>query len=199
MARPQADDYDDKRRGILDAAANLFAKVGYGNASMIDIARACKLSKSNLYHYFPAKEDLLFELIREHTAGNLAALEEVVSRPGPAEDRLRAFVSVWVQRALSARAQHHILIYDVKFLPRRQKQVIVELERRMIARLGELAIELHGAQDGREDELGRFYALVLFGMLNSTEVWFRSSGPMTGEELAQRLSRLILRGLAARK
>lgn len=197
MARVQADDYGEKRRGILDAAAHLFARVGYGNATMIDIASDCKLSKSNLYHYFTAKEDLLFEIIREHTAGNLAALEEVVSRPEPAEDRLRAFVKIWVRRALSARAQHHVLIYDLKFLPRRQKQVIIDVSRRMIARLGELMIELHGATDGPEGPLSRFYALVVFGMLNSTEVWFRSSGPMTPEEMAERLSRLILHGIAS--
>lgn len=199
MARVQADDYDDKRRGILDAAAELFAKVGYGNASMVDIARACRLSKSNLYHYFQAKEDLLFELIREHAAGNLAALEEVLARPAPAEERLRAFVDVWVHRALTARAQHHILLYDLKFLPRRQRQMIVDLERRMIARVGELASELHGGGAGTEEALGRFYSLLLFGLVNSTEVWFRSAGPMTPEEMAERLSRLFLRGIAARR
>lgn len=199
MARAQADDYGDKRRAILDVAAELFAKVGYGNATMIDIAGACKLSKSNLYHYFQAKEDLLFEILREHTAGNLAAVEEVVSRPGPAEERLRAFVGMWVRRALSARAHHHILIYDLKFLPRKQKQIIVELSRRMIARLAELAGELHREEDRPDGMLGRFYALIIFGLLNSTEVWFQSGGPISPEDMAERLSRLLLHGIGSGK
>lgn len=198
MGRAQAEDYGEKRRGILDAAASLFAKIGYCDTSMIDIARACRLSKSNLYHYFQAKEDLLFEIIREHTDGNLAAFDEVISSPGPAESRLRAFVHKAVERSLSARAQHHVLLSDLKFLPRRQRQLLVEKQRRMVARLSELTSELHVAAEGEREVLARFYALVLFGMVNSTEIWFRSPGPMTPDELAERLSSLVLRGIAAK-
>ena len=35
-------------------------------------------------------------------------------------------------------------------------------------------------------------------MVNSTEIWFRSPGPMTPGELAERLSCLVLRGIAAK-
>ena len=59
MPRVRSDDYDTKSRAILDSAASLFAKVGYPNAKMQDIAQACGATKSMLYHYFPTKDDLL--------------------------------------------------------------------------------------------------------------------------------------------
>jgi len=194
MSRVQADDYGEKRQAILDAGAVLFARTGYASAKMADIARACGTSKSMLYHYFPKKEDVLFEIIREHAAGYLAAMEEVIGRPSPPRERLRDFVAMWVRRAAEARARHAVLMADLKFLPERQRKVIVELERRMIARLGGLVAEVRPALQKAQPKT---YALLLFGMLNWTEVWFRSSGPLGPEEMAGRISRLFLGGLAA--
>ena len=199
MARPQAEDYGDKRQAILDAAAALFARIGYAHAKLADVARACGATKSMLYHYFPAKEDLLFEIIRDHAEGNLAALEQVLARAAPPEERLRALVGTWVRRSLSARAGHAVLMYDLKFLPPRQHRAIVDVERRMIERVGELVAEVNPALRRGRPPQQKTYALLLFGMLNWTETWFRSSGPLSPEEMAERIFRLFLHGLAAER
>jgi len=199
MARVRADDWGDKRQAILDEAAVLFARVGYASAKLVDVARACGASKSMLYHYFPKKEDVLFEIIREHAAGYLGAMEAVLQRPAPAEQRLREFVGMWLRRASAARARHAVLMYDLKFLPKRQQGVIVDIERRMIALLGQLVGELSPAVERGGPSLRKTYALLLLGLLNWTEVWFRSSGPMGAEEMSERISRLYLRGLATER
>ena len=184
MARPQAEDYGDKRQAILDAAAALFARIGYANAKLADVARACGATKSMLYHYFPSKEDVLFAIIRDHAGGNLAALEEVLAREAPPEERLRALVATWVRRSLTARAANTVLMYDLKFLPPRQHRAIVEIERRMIERVGALLAEVSPALRRGRPPQQKTYALLLFGMLNWTETWFRSSGPLSPEEMA---------------
>lgn len=66
MARPRANNYDDKRRAILDRSAELFSEYGYDRASMNRIAAACGVSKANLYHYYKDKDELLFDVIRVH-------------------------------------------------------------------------------------------------------------------------------------
>ena len=50
MARTIAKDHDQKRALILSASARLFAEEGYDRASMTQIARACGISKANIYH-----------------------------------------------------------------------------------------------------------------------------------------------------
>ena len=52
MPRERASDYENKTRLIKDAAAELFSETGYPGTKLIDIARACNVSKSILYHYF---------------------------------------------------------------------------------------------------------------------------------------------------
>ena len=66
MARTQAADYEERREAIVERAADLFASRGFLGASVSDIAKACKTSKSLLYHYYPSKEDVLYAVMLSH-------------------------------------------------------------------------------------------------------------------------------------
>ncbi len=56
---------DDRRKAILDVAAELFMQEGYAAASMSAIAARVGGSKGTLYNYFPSKELLFGALIKE--------------------------------------------------------------------------------------------------------------------------------------
>lgn len=195
MSRVRADDYGDKRQGILDAAAVLFAQAGYANVKMMDIAKACGASKSMLYHYFPKKEDVLFEIMKEQLQSYLEATEAVVARPSPPEERLREFVTMWMRKASEARARITVLMYEYKFLPKRQRNIVNEVARRLIERVAELVSHVNPALKQVGPSHHRTYTLLLFGLLNWTEVWFRSTGPLGPDEMADTIFNLFLNGL----
>ena len=50
---------DDKRKHIIDAALKRFSHFGITKTSMSEIAEDLKLSKANLYYYFPDKFSLI--------------------------------------------------------------------------------------------------------------------------------------------
>ncbi|HEO64873.1 MAG TPA: TetR/AcrR family transcriptional regulator [Spirochaetes bacterium] len=52
------------RNTILEIAYQLFRTKGYSNTSMSDVANACGVFKSALYHYFLNKETLMQEVIK---------------------------------------------------------------------------------------------------------------------------------------
>lgn len=52
-------------RLILDTATRLFAKQGYQETSMRDIAREAELGKATLYYYYPTKEAIYQEIFRQ--------------------------------------------------------------------------------------------------------------------------------------
>lgn len=54
---------DEKRLGILNAAAEVFAREGYHRASISDICKNAGISNGALYKYFKNKEDLFLCLI----------------------------------------------------------------------------------------------------------------------------------------
>jgi AcrR family transcriptional regulator len=49
-----------KRNQVIKAAARVFARNGYSNAVIADIAIAAKIGKGTVYEYFDSKEDLFF-------------------------------------------------------------------------------------------------------------------------------------------
>ena len=196
MPRIRADDYDAKSLAILDSAATLFAKLGYPNTKMQDIALACGATKSMLYHYFPAKDDLLFAMLEEHLEKMLASIEEISAAKGPIKDRFSLFVQTWVQKSAQSRRRHVSAMNDVKFLPKNLQAPLLELQKMVTDRLAQLLQQLN---PNLPNETYKPYTMMLLGMLNWTDYWYKPSGQMKSQELCERISRLFLRGFMAEK
>ena len=56
------DDTRDKRRAILDAARELFARQGYEETTIAEIARAAGVAVGTVYLYFENKHDILVDV-----------------------------------------------------------------------------------------------------------------------------------------
>lgn len=196
MPRVRADDYDVKRQQILDAGAALFAKAGYPSAKMEDIARTCGATKSMLYHYFPTKDQLLFAILDEHLDRVISAVEQVMQEGGTAKQRLNAFVLVYTQKSTQSRQRHIVAMNDAKFLPPDLQARLVEGEVRVTNMVASMLRELN---PGLSDELFKPYTMLLIGMLNWTDTWYKPNSRLKPQELCERAARLFLRGFLAEK
>jgi len=193
MARSLASNHDDKRQKILEAAAALFASASFESARLQDIAAACNVSKSALYHYFPGKEVLLHVIISEHIASAVSELEAIAHGPGTPKERLSQLVRAMVKRAAEHRHEHMVLTNDLKFLPPLQQQEIKLAQARALDFVVELLSEINPNLMRRRRERAS-YALFLYGSMISTASWYRKEGGMTPHELADRLTELFLNG-----
>ena len=196
MPRVRADNYDAKAQAILDSAAQLFAKVGYPNAKMQDIAKACAASKSMLYHYFPTKDDLLSAMLEEHLEKVIAGIDEVVAMPASNAERFSAFVQVFTQKSAQSRRRHVVAMNVVKFLPKAMQVPLLGLQTQVTDRVAALLRQLNPALPA---ETYKPYTLLLIGMLNWTDTWYRPGGKIKPAELCERVSRLFLQGFMAEK
>lgn len=196
MTRDRANNYDEKKQLILRKAAALFASRGYEITTMMDVAKACNASKSHLYHYFPAKEDLLYAMLHEHTQMLAGELSEVIDPSLPAIERFQQFVRVFVDVAAEYRNEHLVLSNDLMFLPPAKAKRIREMETTLVTMLIDILREINPALVSERQELEGPYALLLFGMIIWTFTWYRKSGSIKPEELADRISDLYLNGFA---
>jgi TetR/AcrR family transcriptional regulator, fatty acid metabolism regulator protein len=57
----------DKRIKILNAATDIFSKIGYQKARIQDIARLAGIGDATIYKYFKGKEEILYSLPISHT------------------------------------------------------------------------------------------------------------------------------------
>jgi AcrR family transcriptional regulator len=82
----------EREQRMLGAAGMAFARDGYHDASMDEIARAAGISKPMLYNYFGSKEGLYVAYVRGSGRALLQKMREAGPPDAPAELRLRAGV-----------------------------------------------------------------------------------------------------------
>ena len=163
---------------------------------MQDIAKACGATKSMLYHYFPTKDDLLFAMLEEHLEKLIASIEEVTAQAGTHKQRFNEFVLVYTQKSAQSRRRHVITMNDVKYLPKPMQSPLLALERKVCEMI---ALLLRNLNPGLPEQVYKPYTMLLLGMLNWTDIWYKTSGTMKPQELCDRISRLFLRGFLAEK
>jgi AcrR family transcriptional regulator len=84
---------DVRRAHLLEAAGRVFARLGYDQASVEDIAFEAGIGKPTLYRYFPGKE-ALFEAVFEQTLDELEGrLDQALNVDGPFPQRLKRIVA----------------------------------------------------------------------------------------------------------
>jgi AcrR family transcriptional regulator len=197
MTRVRSDNYQVKRQAILDAAAALFAKAGFPNAKMEQIAQACGATKSMLYHYFPTKEVLLFSMLDEHLEQVVGAVEQVMSQKELASHiRFSNFVQTYTQKSAQSRQRHIIAMNDAKFLPQDLQAHLIKREVRITNLVADLMRELNPNLD---EITYKPYTMLLIGMLNWTDTWYKPTNKLKPQELCDRTSRLFLQGFLAEK
>lgn len=69
LGRPVGANGEETRKRIISAAMRCVAEVGYSRASIREIASAAGITSASLYHYFPAKAELL--------EASVAAIEDI--------------------------------------------------------------------------------------------------------------------------
>lgn len=105
--KPQAATIGDRRVGrppgptaqgaasrdqIIDAAAGVFARMGYDRARMADIVRASGLTKGSVYFHFDGKESLAVAVLTARQQAWLAQVAETLGKAEPGLPRLRTLL-----------------------------------------------------------------------------------------------------------
>jgi AcrR family transcriptional regulator len=191
MARTRAEDYDERRQAIVEKAAQLYAKKGFDGASLADLARACKVSKSLIYHYFPSKEDILFEVMESHIHALVEAARGAVKSNAPAAVTLRRLTHDLMHLYAGASARHRVLLNELSRLPERQRAQIVREQRELIDIVSAL---LTAIRPNLAPEMRVPAAMLYFGMINWTHTWFDPKGPVTPDAIADMAADMATRG-----
>jgi AcrR family transcriptional regulator len=196
VARTQATDYDMRRDAITKAAAELFAKKGFLGASVADISAACNISKSLIYHYYPSKEDILFEVMWGHVS-LLVEIAQGFATLNRQPDVLLRMIAISLMQAYNgAQAAQKILLNELDNLPPEKRALVVQAQRDVIDVVDKLVVKLRPSLRGKPKQR-KPIVMMYFGMLNWTHVWFDREGPVSEKKLADIAVDMFLGGLPA--
>ncbi len=71
----------ERQQRIVKAAERLFARKGYAEVAMEDIAERAGLAVGTIYNYFPSKSALLLAIVRRETESLLARGRKILEDP----------------------------------------------------------------------------------------------------------------------
>lgn len=91
---PKPDVTAERTEQIILAAMDVFARLGFAEARMEDIADAAGLSKGTLYLYFDSKDDVIRGILGTFIGRELDAGREAAAGPGPVIGRLISLADV---------------------------------------------------------------------------------------------------------
>lgn len=181
---------------ILQAARDVFARRGYHQASIREIAQAAGLSLAGLYHYVGGKDELLFLVLDRSLDTLFGSLDGALAAARTPEAKLLALIRTHLDFALHHGPALKIINRDYELLaePRRAE---VAAKRHSYLERG-LGILRELDRHGRSDAELLSATNLLLGMLNgiATRPFLRSSED--GHALAEQAGELFLHGFLGR-
>jgi len=88
----EVSDSSDRMLQILSESSRLFATKGYDGTSMRDIAEACGISKSLLYHHFTDKDEIYARIALGSTQRLFEFVQDRLPENATPPERVRAFM-----------------------------------------------------------------------------------------------------------
>lgn len=98
MAREKS---SETRQRIINAAFELFYSQGYQSTTMDQVITASGVSKPTVYTYFPSKETLCVEYLKERHLREMASLDEAIDKAGTPYQRYLSVI-LWLRERLIA-------------------------------------------------------------------------------------------------
>ncbi|MCB0880296.1 MAG: TetR/AcrR family transcriptional regulator, partial [Thermoleophilia bacterium] len=189
-----------RRRRIREAAVTVFARKGYHDARVSDIAQEAGVAHGLVYHYFAGKEQLLQDVFQRTWKNIEQGLRTIEDGDGTAADQLAEVV--------------RLLLGSYRMSPDLVRVVVLEVTRsgHLRAQVEEIAeafdiierIIASGQQRGelRADIPARLVSFVFWGAVDEVLTgWVFGSLPGSDDDVAQAelaVVELVLHGLSVR-
>ena len=192
IASPPTERYQQ----LLDAAAELFFRKGYGATTTQDVADAVGMLKGSLYHHIDSKEDLLVGIIDEVHDAAMARLAAAQDRGGSHLEQLRWFTRDHAAYNCRNLAQIGVYFREFEALTGERRER-VDRDRRTYDRFVRTLIE-DGQADGtvRPDLDARTAANAVLAIGNWVYQWF-DVNTQDPDTTADRIAHLAINMLEA--
>lgn len=183
-----------RRDEVVAAAERLFSERGYEATSVRDIADALAIKPGSLYAHIETKEDLLWEILQGAADKFFAEVKPILASDLVVLEKFKRVVAAHVKVITDSARSAAIYQNEWRHLsePRRSE---------FAARRDEYERQFRQLiADGiRQGELGdvdeKFATLLILSSMNWIYQWYRPDGPMTPEEIARKLTEMLLNGL----
>lgn len=199
----------NSREEILRAAASCFMERGYFASSIDDVARRLGATKGRIYHHYPSKADLFFDVYRMGMDLNFAAVGAVFRADLPSYDKFfgmcRAHVVMMIEEQAFQRTVWEGVNLHLNSATTPDQRVVLEQLLKMRADYDQLfrTVMEECKSDGYLNYENQSIAVsTLFAAMGGPVFWYK---PRQGETTTQlenivdQVVRFAMRGLGAKE
>ncbi len=189
-------DRDAKKRRILDAAARVFARKGFYNTRISEIAEAAGVADGTIYIYFEGKDELLINIFEEQMEFIIKRFREKLATTHDPEERMKVFVEEHFKLAEEFPDHAGVITIELRQSNKFMKEYRNEKFKEYLSLIEDI-IE-YGKLRGRipKDLNTVFTARAVFGLLDElTLMWSLAKSRPSIDELVSSAWGLISRGL----
>nr|BFE37371.1 TetR/AcrR family transcriptional regulator [Actinomadura rugatobispora] len=178
-------------------AARLFREYGYSSATMDLIADEIGLNKGTLYHYYPSKSAILYELLSKQVDGTLEFIAKVPSE-GTATERMRELVRLQVEHVSGKHDEVVVFFQELPWIEKHLEPAQAADLRRRVRKYEHFSKQLMtaGVRSGefRPIDVGMIMPSIV-GILAYVPVWFRAATGKAQAALVQELTDFVMYGI----
>jgi TetR/AcrR family fatty acid metabolism transcriptional regulator len=190
----------DKRERILDGALKAFARKGFYNTKVSEIAAEAGVADGTIYLYFKSKDDLLISLFEDRMEWVIDRLNTELSTVAGVEERFRRAVELHFQLAIEEPDLAEFITVELrqssKFMKEYKNPKFLDY-----LKLLESLVE-DGQEQGvfRLDVEPRLLGRVIFGALDEVLLLltFSRSPNRDVDEMTRQVTNIFIDGLRAR-
>ena len=115
--RLRSEKLEDRRRQIRVAATRVFARKGYHETRIADIAREAGVAYGLVYHYFKNKEEILASIFEDNWTFFVRAIQEMGKGEGNFAQRLDAAIGLMIESYRIAPEVVSVLVVEIARSP----------------------------------------------------------------------------------
>jgi AcrR family transcriptional regulator len=160
---------------------------------MRDLAQEAQMSLSGLYHHFPGKDELLYEIQREAFDRLFTPLTELAADTPPI-DRIRLFIHNHLKLFAGHITEMKVLSHEADALGDTLGRQMRRMRRKYYDICHGMVVDLL-AENGRRKLDPRIVTMSLFGMINWIYTWYRPRDGASVNELAGQMTEIFLNGV----
>ncbi len=188
----------DKRAAILRAAISVFARCGYFNSKVADIAREAGVADGTVYLYFKSKEEILHSIFDRSVEEALGAARKRVARLSDPREKLRQIALMHLERLGADRDLAVVFQVELRGSTKFMEEFSAAGFAEYLALIRSTFEEGQRAGLFRADLNARVVAKVLFGALDEMATnWILSKRRYKLAPMADQVLDIFLNGVRA--
>ena len=190
---------NNKYNQILEAAVRVFARQGFYQSTIAQIAKEAGVADGTIYLYFKNKDDILVQFFSYRTKQVFESFREEVDRAETSADKLRNLVRRHLtefQRDRDGAVVYQVETHQSSRLAEDQIREMSQMYRDLISEIVE-----HGQQEGtiRKDLYVGLVKRFIIGAVDEViNTWLHSNGEYDLVSMADPLVELFMTGIGQR-